>query len=71
MQDLPKKKLFPHFYTTDNKCTRVINSVCSSSCAVISGVPQVGPTLFLLYINDLTKNIKSSVRLFADDCLIY
>ena len=27
--------------------------------------------LFLLYINDLINNIQSSVRLFADDCLIY
>jgi len=48
--------------------------VCSSSCVVTSGVPQgsvLGPALFLLYINNLTKSIKSSVRLFADDCLIY
>ena len=28
---------------------------------------RIGP----LYINNLTKSIKSSVRLFADDCLIY
>lgn len=31
------------------------------------------PTLFLLYINDLPQYIKngSSVRLFADDCILY
>ena len=41
---------------------------------VISGVPQgsvIAPILFLICINDLPNNLKSTVRLFADDTIIY
>ena len=41
---------------------------------VESGIPQgtvLGPLLFLLFINDLPNNIKSSVRLFADGWVLY
>jgi len=54
--------------------TVVLDGDSSDSADVLSGVPQgsvLGPVLFLLYINDLPDNIRSSVRLFADDCVLY
>ena len=43
----------------------------SSTCPVISGVPQgiVGPVLFILYVNDIVDCV--TVKLFADDTTLY
>jgi len=52
----------------------VVNGYDSSSREVISGVPQgtvLGPLLFLCYINDLPRHVKSSVKLYADDVILY
>jgi len=46
----------------------------SEEVSVTSGIPQgsiLGPILFLAYINDISTNIESKIRLFADDCIIY
>ena len=37
----------------------------------VSQITVLGPMLFLLQIDDLPENVKSHVRLFADDCLLY
>jgi hypothetical protein len=46
----------------------------SEEVRVTSGVPQgsvFGPPLFLAYVNDIWRNIESTIRFFADDCVIY
>ena len=48
----------------------VLDGKMSREIPVDSGVPQ-SPLLFLCHINDLPTSIKSQVRLFADDCLLY
>ena len=51
-----------------------IDGKSSSKTEVISGVPQgsvIGPLLFLVFINDLGDNLNSSLRLFADDAVVY
>ena len=51
----------------------VVDGYESKYARVISGVPQgtvLGPVMFLLYINNINNNISSSLRLFADDCII-
>jgi len=52
----------------------VVDGVSSSSAPVISVVPQgsvLGLCLFLFYINDIADGLKSTVRLFADDTMMY
>ena len=52
----------------------VVNGVKSDWAPVLSGVPQgtvLGPLLFSLFINDISSDIESEIRLFADDCVCY
>ena len=46
----------------------------SEDVRITSFVPQrsvLGPLLFLAYVNDIWRNIVLTVRLLADDCVIY
>jgi hypothetical protein len=57
-------------------CTQcvVLDGQSSAATTVSSGVPQgtvLEPVLFLLFINDLPSVVSSTIRLFADDCLLY
>ena len=50
-----------------------VNGSFSSWVDVISGVPQgsvLGPLLFLIFVNDLSNWVKSSILMFADDTKI-
>ena len=61
-------------FLTKRKQRVVVDGEHSDWTNVRSGVPQgtvLGPLLFLLYINDLPHGISSTVRLFADDCVMY
>ena len=52
----------------------VLDGQASDPVPVLSGVPQgsvLTPILFVIFINDLPDNIRSSVRLFADDRVLY
>ena len=52
----------------------VLNGTKSDWRKISAGVPQgsvLGPLLFLVYINDLCENIKSQMRLFADDSFVF
>ena len=61
-------------WLTSRTQTVVVDGETSEEAEVISGVPQgtvLGPLLFILYINDIAENTSSTIRLFADDCLVY
>ena len=52
----------------------VIDGSKSTPAPVTSGVPQgtlLGPLQFLAYINGFPESVKSKIRLFADDSLLY
>ena len=63
---------------TDFLCNRkqrvVLNGQVSTSTSVNTGFPQgsiLGPLLFLNNINDLSSNLSSNVRLFADGTSLF
>lgn len=60
-------------YLEDRTLKVRIQGESSTEKDVIAGVPQgspLSPTLFLLYINDIPKNPKTKLALFADDTAI-
>ena len=52
----------------------VLNGQYSSWASVKAGVPQgsiLGPLFFLIFINDLSDNLISNPKLFADDTSLF
>ena len=61
-------------FLTERQQRVVVNGSSSPWSPVTSGVPQgsvLGPTLFILYINDMPGTVTSTVKIFADDTKIY
>ena len=61
-------------YLDDRKQRVVINGSYSDYSNIESGVPQgsvLGPLLFLVYMNDLERNIESNIKFFADDTMLF
>ena len=61
-------------YLQNRQQRNVLDGFCSEYTEVKAGVPQgsvLGPLLFLIYINDLEANIKSKIKFFADDTMLY
>src|SRR5277367_257819 len=60
-------------FLNDRYIRVVINGRESSAASINAGVPQgsiLGPTLFLIFINDITQVLSSTVCMFADDTTI-
>ena len=59
----------------DNRQQRVYLNNCSSTWQnTNAGVPQgsiLGPLLFLIFINDIVKDIRGNIKLFADDTILF
>ena len=58
-----------------SKCLRVVlDGKSSKEYAVNAGVPRgsiLGPTLFLLYINDLSDDVIYIIAIYADNTAFY
>ena len=69
----PSLRMVPN-YLSDRKQRIVLPGGASNWVNIIGGVPQgsiLGPPIFLMYINDIVNDIKSTIRLIADDTSMY
>ena len=61
-------------WLNDREQRVIINGKHSDWCSVLSGIPQgsvLGPILFVVYINDIDRNINNVLLKFADDTKLF
>ena len=61
-------------FLSDRRVRVVLNGKSSQEYPVNAGVPQgsiLGPTLFLLYINNLPDDVICNIAIYADDTTLY
>ena len=61
-------------FLTNRKQRVVLNGQCLSWVDIRTGEPQgsiLGPLLILIYVSDLSNDLKSECKLFADDTSLF
>ena len=61
-------------FLANRKQRTVLNGKTSNWGSVTAGVPQgsiLGPLFYLVYINDLTEDLRCNAKLFADDTSLF
>ena len=61
-------------FLSDRKIKVTLDGQSSSDFSINAGVPQgsvLGPTLFLLFVNDLPDHVISQLAIYADDSTLY
>ena len=61
-------------FLSNRKQRVVLNGQVSTWTSVIAGAPQgsvLAPLLFLIYINELSDNLSSNIKVFADDTSLF
>ena len=66
--------LISSFLSNNRRLRVVLDGKSSQQYPVNAGVPQgyiLGPTIFLLYINDLPDDVICNIAIYADDTTLY